>query len=529
MVQLTAFTSGLLTLIFLTAVSVTFEARLKESDEDNFNIRLNVLDHNPEGNLRLSVRHGRSRSHLLRSNRRTSSNKLFLNPISLESYDLSNNDENKILVSKSISNDREAGVKSRYEITTTSDVTEELDLSISSLDATVPKQSTERNSHLPPTPQTTTVSSHVNTATNHPVQTTVVLRTVKQGETKSSLKKPPDTYSSPINANESAQNSENRLRSAVDPTAHKAKDRLGDETGSTNEFANAQAKSHPTKDDSDEDFDSGVEETDSEVVDNVPVTIGETVDSKRGSVDVVTRFLTIVESQHLLGENCTAGTDLNLGEGVVDRYAQERFRVEADVAVNRANMLTRLWKYADPEVMSSEYLLHASVFSMVEFDEDIFAAGNCYDQFQYKDYVLFCPYAYRLPEGPILVKDLAVEYKYLSNTSEWFYIARKHAENVIRNYSQFSRGESKLFDYLKTCEQEPRSNDQNIYETISATCRYLPPRGDAALVTFPCTFGKHDTIALLNFLRALPYILESNPHPNLIRTSFCRYLKRKKS
>lgn len=161
---------------------------------------------------------------------------------------------------------------------------------------------------------------------------------------------------------------------------------------------------------------------------------------KSGHVDIVTRFLRIVESQHLLGENCTAGTDLNLGEGVVDRYAQERFRVEADVAVNRANMLTRLWKYADPNVVLSEYLLHASVFSMVEFDNDIFAAGNCYDQYQYKDYWLFCPYAYRLPEGSILVKDLAVEYKYLSNTSEWFYIARKNAENVIRNYNQFSKG-----------------------------------------------------------------------------------------
>lgn len=57
--------------------------------------------------------------------------------------------------------------------------------------------------------------------------------------------------------------------------------------------------------------------------------------------DVVTRFLQIVESQHVLGGNCTAGTDLNLGEGVVDRYAQDRFRVEAEVAVNRANMLTR--------------------------------------------------------------------------------------------------------------------------------------------------------------------------------------------
>lgn len=161
---------------------------------------------------------------------------------------------------------------------------------------------------------------------------------------------------------------------------------------------------------------------------------------KAGHVDIVTRFLRIVESQQLLGENCTAGTDLNLGEGVVDRYAQERFRVEADVAVNRANMLTRLWKYADPDMVMSEYLLHASVFSMVEFDDDIFAAGNCYDQYQYKDYWLFCPYAYRLPEGSILVKDLAVEYKYLSNTSEWFYIARKNAENVIKNHNQFSRG-----------------------------------------------------------------------------------------
>ncbi|KAF6216589.1 hypothetical protein GE061_000932 [Apolygus lucorum] len=38
--------------------------------------------------------------------------------------------------------------------------------------------------------------------------------------------------------------------------------------------------------------------------------------------DIVTRFLRIVESQQQLGENCTAGTDLNLGEGVVDKYAQ---------------------------------------------------------------------------------------------------------------------------------------------------------------------------------------------------------------
>lgn len=58
--------------------------------------------------------------------------------------------------------------------------------------------------------------------------------------------------------------------------------------------------------------------------------------------DVVTKFLQIVESQHLLGANCSAGTALNLGEGVVDRYAQDRFETQATVAVNRANWLTRL-------------------------------------------------------------------------------------------------------------------------------------------------------------------------------------------
>lgn len=164
-------------------------------------------------------------------------------------------------------------------------------------------------------------------------------------------------------------------------------------------------------------------------------------------VDIVTRFLRIIENQHTLGENCTAGTDLNLGEGVVDQYAQEKFRLEANFAVNRANMLTRLWKYAPEVMLSSEYLLHASVLSMVEFDEDIFAAGNCYDKLQYKDRWLYCPFAHRLPnQDGILVKDLAIQYKYLSNSSEWFYIARKNAERVIASYEQFSRGELLLVD-----------------------------------------------------------------------------------
>ncbi|TRY60951.1 hypothetical protein TCAL_16346, partial [Tigriopus californicus] len=151
----------------------------------------------------------------------------------------------------------------------------------------------------------------------------------------------------------------------------------------------------------------------------------------RPRLDIVTKLLRIVESQALQGANCTPGTDLNLGDKVVNRYAQERFHQAARVAVNRANWLTRMWKYAPEVIGQSEYLLHTSIMSMVEFNEDIFAAGNCYDAEEYKSYFLFCPYAYRLPEGPILAKDLAIEYKYLSNTSEWFFIARKEAEKVI--------------------------------------------------------------------------------------------------
>lgn len=104
-----------------------------------------------------------------------------------------------------------------------------------------------------------------------------------------------------------------------------------------------------------------------------------TYDQPRSDSDLVSKFLRVVESQHMLGDNCTAGTETTLGEGVVDRYAQERFRLQAEVAVNRANWLTRMWKYADKSVLYSEYLLHVNLYSIIEMDENIFAAGNCYD------------------------------------------------------------------------------------------------------------------------------------------------------
>lgn len=79
---------------------------------------------------------------------------------------------------------------------------------------------------------------------------------------------------------------------------------------------------------------------DSENMESNQIT-ADVINARDSKIDLVSKFLQYIEQQHLMGSNCVAGTSLNLGEGVVDRYAQDRFRVEAEVAVNRANMLTR--------------------------------------------------------------------------------------------------------------------------------------------------------------------------------------------
>lgn len=103
--------------------------------------------------------------------------------------------------------------------------------------------------------------------------------------------------------------------------------------------------------------------------------------------------------------------------------------------------LRRIFKTTGRSVQEDVNLLHASVLSMVEFDDDIFAAGNCFDWNEHPAQPgLFCPFAYRLPPpnlGAVFAKDLAMEYHYLGNTSEWFFLARKNAEKVIARNEQY--------------------------------------------------------------------------------------------
>lgn len=161
--------------------------------------------------------------------------------------------------------------------------------------------------------------------------------------------------------------------------------------------------------------------------------------------DIVDQFLSVVEQYERNKDNCTPGVTFSLGPGVVAQYGIQRFKAQAMVAVNRANFLTRLWKGLSGPMLQSDYFFYTAVRSMVESDPDLFAAGNCYDKNEYKNYTLFCPYALRMPDNPdhIMVKDLSVEYKYLGNDSEFFFVPRTKANKKLHGIYNFSVGKYK--------------------------------------------------------------------------------------
>lgn len=188
----------------------------------------------------------------------------------------------------------------------------------------------------------------------------------------------------------------------------------------------------------------GSGEVDGDLVQNTDVGLSRSRGTASGSVqDTVEAFLSIVEQYEKNKENCTPGTTFNLGKGVVAQYGLRRFMQQAMTAVNRANLLTRVWKSADQGVLDSEYFFYTAVRSMVEGDPNLFAAGNCYDEYEFKDYKLFCPYAYRLlnDSAQIMVKDLSVEYMYLDEDSEFFFVPRIMANKKLRKHYPENHGE----------------------------------------------------------------------------------------
>ena len=191
---------------------------------------------------------------------------------------------------------------------------------------------------------------------------------------------------------------------------------------------------------------------------------------KQRKLVMISKILKDVEQQALQGANCTPGTSLNMGDIDLVGNNYKRFRGAAEVAVNRANWLTRMWKYASDVMQSSEYLLHSSLFSMIESNEMIFGAGNCYDGLQYKNYSLFCPFAYKSPvvQGNILAKDLAVEYKYLKPSSTWFWTPKQKGGEMAENLIRFETGKVDFIIELKVTVviRSNKTKNRNIIKNI---------------------------------------------------------------
>ena len=72
----------------------------------------------------------------------------------------------------------------------------------------------------------------------------------------------------------------------------------------------------------------------------------EEVKQKLKNMVMISKILKDVEQQAIQGSNCTPGTGLNMGDIDLVGNNYKKFRGAAEVAVNRANWLTRMWKYA---------------------------------------------------------------------------------------------------------------------------------------------------------------------------------------
>lgn len=153
-------------------------------------------------------------------------------------------------------------------------------------------------------------------------------------------------------------------------------------------------------------------------------------------MDIVEKFLVYVSTIEKDKESCKKGTwHVTLPKGTVS-YGPILYMDQARKTVDMANLYTRMWKTLEiDQIENGENFFYGTVSSLVENDDKIFAAGSCHDNKRFGTYNIFCPYAYREPGGTINVKDLSLEYHYLSNDSEWFYQARMKAQGVAQNES----------------------------------------------------------------------------------------------
>lgn len=112
-------------------------------------------------------------------------------------------------------------------------------------------------------------------------------------------------------------------------------------------------------------------------------------------------------------------------------FQNARWKSEALLAVEVANLLTSLWRVKTSDGLSmveNDTFLYNIVRSNVRFSPSVFGSVICFERDQYRDYEGFCPYAFRdkAYNGVIHVKDISVGQDYLNSTETiWWREPRK--------------------------------------------------------------------------------------------------------
>ncbi|XP_077983046.1 putative G-protein coupled receptor CG31760 [Glandiceps talaboti] len=162
--------------------------------------------------------------------------------------------------------------------------------------------------------------------------------------------------------------------------------------------------------------------------------------------DEVQAALEYVAEVERTRDNCTFGKALPL------TYDDSRWEHEALVAVKAGNLLTGLLTTAEEHMKggdaADDYLLYSVVRSNVEEYPTIVGSAIAFDKYYYRDYELFCPYAWR-HSGVVNTKDLSIGYYYHDPAADWFdvpYVWYANASTAVIKSTDINSNESYSYD-----------------------------------------------------------------------------------
>ena len=124
------------------------------------------------------------------------------------------------------------------------------------------------------------------------------------------------------------------------------------------------------------------------------------------------QFLEQVQQQNRCEKNQSVVLDLLLDNS--------RWKTEALLAVEVANLLTSLWRLKMPNglsIVENDQFLYKLARSNVLFSNNVFGSVVCFERDKYKNYTRFCPYAFRDKklDGQVHTIDISVGNDYLTD------------------------------------------------------------------------------------------------------------------